>query len=120
MTRGAGTLSVLGDDAAVGVCASAVDAVGSWCQPGIGGYDPPADEVNPRRPMPRDASATRVPPPPFEDAPIVSQAMPEQTAFVDTYNRVGRPAHRGDCRMPRIAQCDDASTNEASECQLSD
>src|SRR4051812_8133604 len=43
------------------------------------------------RPMPRDAPATRLPPPPFDDAPIVSQPTPEQSAFVDTYNHVGRP-----------------------------
>jgi hypothetical protein len=68
--------------------------------------------------MPRDASATRVPPPPFEDAPIVSQAMPEQTAFVDIYNRVGRP-RIAVIADPATAQ-GDASTNEAVRSGLSD
>jgi len=45
----------------------------------------------PDRPMPRDVYETQLPPPPFEDAPMLNQPTPEQSAFVDTYNRVGRP-----------------------------
>lgn len=38
-----------------------------------------------------DESAGALPPPPFNDAPLVSQETPEQQAFVDAYNSVGRP-----------------------------
>jgi hypothetical protein len=44
------------------------------------------------KPLPPQArEGEEVPPPPFNDAPLVSQRMPEQHAFVDAYNRVGRP-----------------------------
>lgn len=32
-----------------------------------------------------------LPPPPFEDVPLVSQEAPETPKFVEAYNRVGRP-----------------------------
>ena len=32
-----------------------------------------------------------VPPPPFEDLPLVNQRMPEQKAFLDAYEAMGRP-----------------------------
>lgn len=67
----------------------------------------------------RDQTAKPVPPPPFEDAPIVSQAMPEQTAFVDIYNRVGRP-RIAVVVDPAAVQGNDASTNEAVRSALSD
>lgn len=112
------TLSVLGMMLLWG-CARAPSTPWVMVPPPDHGQTPPADELNSRRPMPRDASATRVPPPPFEDAPIVSQAMPEQTAFVDIYNRVGRP-RIAVIADPAIAQGDDASTNEAVRSGLSD
>lgn len=34
---------------------------------------------------------TNLPPPPFDDVPLVSQAAPEQRAYVNAYGRVGRP-----------------------------
>ena len=39
----------------------------------------------------RDDRRSELPPPPFDDAPIVSQAAPEQRAYVGAYERVGRP-----------------------------
>src|SRR5437868_7387822 len=75
-------------------------------------------DANPGRPMPANASATRVPAPPFEDAPIISQAIPEQTAFVDVYNRVGRP-RIAVIADPATAQ-GDASTNQSVRSGLSD
>jgi hypothetical protein len=51
----------------------------------------PARTTSADRPMPRDVYETRLPPPPFEDAPMLSEPAPEQPAFVDTYNKVGRP-----------------------------
>jgi hypothetical protein len=52
---------------------------------------PAAHEAPVNKPMPRDVYETQLPPPPFEDAPILTEPTPEQAAFVDTYNRVGRP-----------------------------
>lgn len=45
------------------------------------------DEVRPLPEQYRDD----LPPPPFNDVPLVSQHTPEQRAFVDAYNHVGRP-----------------------------
>src|SRR5688572_12927709 len=36
-------------------------------------------------------SPADLPPPPFNDVPLVYQETPEQQVFVDAYNRVGRP-----------------------------
>jgi hypothetical protein len=41
--------------------------------------------------MPTDDTAGGPPPPPFYDAPLVNQETPEQPAFVQAYNAVGRP-----------------------------
>jgi hypothetical protein len=49
---------------------------------------------DPVKPMPhRDEyeEARSLPPPPFNDVPLVSQDTPEQRAFVEAYNAVGRP-----------------------------
>jgi hypothetical protein len=43
------------------------------------------------KPLPHEREEAALPPPPFEDTPILTEPMPEQSAFVDTYNRVGRP-----------------------------
>src|SRR5438045_8196692 len=43
------------------------------------------------KPLPSNKPGASVPPPPFEDAPIVNQSPPEQAGFVDAYNRGGRP-----------------------------
>src|SRR3954452_21575186 len=43
------------------------------------------------KPLPNQQPQSMVPPPPFEDGPLVNQRPPEQAAFVDAYNRVGRP-----------------------------
>src|SRR5207248_9506500 len=70
------------------------------------------------RPITRDETAPRVPPPPFEDTPIVSQEIPEQTGFVSIYNRVGRP--RIAVIVDPATRGNDASTNEAIRSELSD
>jgi hypothetical protein len=59
--------------------------------PGDGPNGAPLRERDLNKPMPRDEMANQLPPPPFNDAPIVNQRPPEQTGFVDAYNRVGRP-----------------------------
>ncbi len=43
------------------------------------------------KPMPPSAQGTDVPAPPYYDPPLVTQETPEQAAFVDAYNHVGRP-----------------------------
>jgi hypothetical protein len=43
------------------------------------------------KPMPRQTRDDDIPPPPFQDVPLVSQALPEEHAFVNAYNAVGRP-----------------------------
>ncbi|MDB5356215.1 MAG: hypothetical protein JWN24_2668 [Phycisphaerales bacterium] len=45
----------------------------------------------PDKPLPPPAREDDVPAPPFSDPPLVSQRMPEERAFVDAYNAVGRP-----------------------------
>ena len=53
------------------------------------------------KPLP-GPSGDELPPPPFADAPLVSQQAPETQRFVDAYDRVGRPrilvwvSHSGD------------------------
>lgn len=44
-----------------------------------------------RRDVTAAEAESNLPPPPFDDAPLVSQAAPEQRAYVDAYTRVGRP-----------------------------
>ena len=55
---------------------------------------PPPDQVSVRpafeKPLPRQ-DREDLPPPPFDDVPIVSQSTPEQRAFIDAYEHVGRP-----------------------------
>jgi len=55
------------------------------------GTEPPLHVTDRAKPMPPEAEEPIVPPPPFPDAPLVSQRIPEQSAFIDAYNRVGRP-----------------------------
>ncbi|HZN67794.1 MAG TPA: hypothetical protein VFB66_21080 [Tepidisphaeraceae bacterium] len=44
------------------------------------------------KPMPGDRSVRReVPQPPFDDVPLVTQRPPEQRAYVEAYEAVGRP-----------------------------
>jgi hypothetical protein len=42
------------------------------------------------KPLPRPQPVSKIPRP-YEDAPLVSQKPPEQKAFVEAYERVGRP-----------------------------
>jgi hypothetical protein len=54
----------------------------------------PYREYESVKPMPDQGApqeAGGLPPPPFYDAPLVSQETPEQRAFVAAYNAVGRP-----------------------------
>lgn len=43
------------------------------------------------RPLRQPTAQEMIPPPAFDDAPLVTQAVPEEPAFVNAYNRVGRP-----------------------------
>ncbi|HMB94862.1 MAG TPA: hypothetical protein VKK61_02360 [Tepidisphaeraceae bacterium] len=43
------------------------------------------------KPLPPPRTADTVPPPPFDDVPLVNQQPPEEPAFVDAYRRVGSP-----------------------------
>lgn len=80
-----------------------IGLLGIAVQAGCADQDPPppprvaaplAGEVTVRpmleKPLPSQERED-LPPPPFDDVPIVSQATPEQRAFVDAYARVGRP-----------------------------
>lgn len=49
------------------------------------------DEVRPLRER-GHGPAAELPPPPFDDVPIVVQSPPEQRAFLEAYEEVGRPA----------------------------
>jgi hypothetical protein len=49
-----------------------------------------ASETQSAKPLPGQ-SPTEIPPPSFNDAPLVSQDAPETARFVEAYNKVGRP-----------------------------
>lgn len=49
-----------------------------------------SDDARYAKPLP-DQSRNDVPPPPFQDAPLVSQEAPETSQFVSAYNKVGNP-----------------------------
>ena len=51
----------------------------------------PVRERDEYRPLPGDGGRSDVPPPPFDDVPLVNQRPPEQRAFVEAYEAVGRP-----------------------------
>lgn len=78
-----------------------------WVPPADHGMGPPLRAVDPSKPMPTQVDEASLPPPPFDDAPLVNQAAPEQSAFVDTYNRVGRP--RIAIAVERMPSLDDAA-----------
>ncbi|HZL35719.1 MAG TPA: hypothetical protein VFC78_10455 [Tepidisphaeraceae bacterium] len=46
---------------------------------------------DPSKPLSPSALAGNPPAPPYDDIPLVTQQMPEQRAFVNAYNGVGRP-----------------------------
>jgi hypothetical protein len=52
---------------------------------------PPQHTVDAPKPMPQDTDAAQLPPPPFQDPPLISQPPPEQAEFLDAYNKVGKP-----------------------------
>jgi hypothetical protein len=81
------TLAVLG--MLVAGCAPSVSRVS--VPPADQNASPPVRETTAPKANPREGSESQLPAPPFDDQPLVSQATPEQSAFVDTYNRVGRP-----------------------------
>lgn len=43
------------------------------------------------RPLREPTAQELLPPPAFDDAPLVNQAVPEESAYVNAYNRVDRP-----------------------------
>jgi hypothetical protein len=43
------------------------------------------------RPLREPTVQEMVPPPAFDDAPLITQAVPEEPAYVNAYNRVGKP-----------------------------
>lgn len=48
-------------------------------------------EQDPVKPLPSEASRGAIPAPPYDDQPLVTQRPPEQRAFVEAYERVGKP-----------------------------
>ena len=58
-------------------------------------WEPPVREREQIKPLPgmpeEEVGVGDVPPPPFDDVPLVSQRTPEQRAFVEAYESVGRP-----------------------------
>src|SRR5437588_2128938 len=51
----------------------------------------PIHEYDETKPLPDHARGSQVDAPPYDDVPLVNQGVPEQRAFVDAYNAVGRP-----------------------------
>lgn len=49
------------------------------------------EQLRPLRPMSDADQAAALPPPSFDDQPLVTEAVPEQSMYVDAYNRVGQP-----------------------------
>lgn len=49
------------------------------------------DQPRYEKPLPPPSREQQFPPPPFADAPLVRQGLPEEQAFVNAYNAVGRP-----------------------------
>ena len=56
-------------------------------------WEPPTREREQIKPLPGvpEDEVGGLPPPPFDDVPLVSQRTPEQRAFVEAYESVGRP-----------------------------
>lgn len=53
-------------------------------------YSGPVDPAVQPKPLP-DPRRAELPPPPFDDAPLIGQRIPEAQEFVRAYNAVGRP-----------------------------
>jgi hypothetical protein len=51
----------------------------------------PPHEYDEDKPLPDQGRRSQVPAPPFDDVPLVNQRPPEQRAFVEAYEAVGRP-----------------------------
>ena len=54
-------------------------------------YETPVRERDEIKPLPERSYGSDVPPPPFDDVPLLNQRLPEQKAFVDAYEAMGRP-----------------------------
>jgi hypothetical protein len=55
-------------------------------------YEPPMRERDEMKPLPEPPEPVGdVPPPPFDDVPLVNQRPPEQRAYLNAYEAVGRP-----------------------------
>jgi len=104
-----------------------IGLLGMWGLCGCGsdrGSPPPAPArvpgMNERRgyepwQLPRplaNHSADELPPPPYQDVPVVSQEAPEQQAFVDAYQHVGRPRIVVWVARPAGAWYDEAGVRE--------
>ena len=51
----------------------------------------PLRERDEYKPLPDNAGRGSLPAPPYDDVPLVNQRPPEQRAFVESYNAVGKP-----------------------------
>lgn len=60
----------------------------------------PRRESDPRKPMPGELAGSVPPPPAFDDVAMIDQEMPERQAFLQAYERVGRPLIRVDNARP--------------------
>ena len=89
------TIGLLGAGIAVGGCASKSPPPPQDVPVPLGPGEGGVRTEDRGKPMPGPAgdeyAGSELPPPPFYDAPLVSQETPEQQVFVDAYNAVGRP-----------------------------
>jgi hypothetical protein len=53
--------------------------------------NPQLHQANVFKPLPQEGEQAQLPPPPFNDPPLISEPPPEQAPFLDAYNRVGKP-----------------------------
>ena len=84
----------------IGVFALAVAAAATGCQEAsqptprvaIPDRSDAPYERDQRKPLPGEpVRGEDLPPPPFDDVPLVTQSLPERRRFVESYKRVGRP-----------------------------
>ena len=54
-------------------------------------YPPPMRERDEMKPLPEPPEVSEVPLPPYDDVPLVNQRIPEQRAYLNAYEAVGRP-----------------------------
>ncbi|HRK31682.1 MAG TPA: hypothetical protein PLD59_11435 [Tepidisphaeraceae bacterium] len=71
---------------------------------------------DPQKPMPYELSRNQLPPPAFDDVAMIDQEMPERQAFLNAYERVGKPV----IRIDNARQESDNSENTAVILQFID